>query len=287
VDRLVEEGYDIVHTHHNRSAVGIAWQCRGRSIPHFNTQHGHIHYSTPQKAVNLATLALTEHFSYNSTVTKTSYNWVENILRSGGFHRVIHNGVDLDRLSPFRKEKYGRVDSLVTAARLIPRKNLETVIDALEEVPEIECTIVGEGPVRDKLQARAEQRGVDDRVTFTGYVQDRQDVYRILSRADAFVLPSWSEGFCVAVAEAMALGLPVVVSDIPVFHEVVGEEGVFADPERSESLADALRHLVANPEEGERRGRANRRRICRHFTLQDTAAKYVEAYRDILQAANR
>jgi len=281
---LVGDRYDIVHTHHNRSAVGTAWHCRRQPILHFNTQHGHIHYSTPQKILNLATLALTEHFSYNSAVTKVSYNWIENILRSGGVHRVVHNGVDVDRLSRFRKENYGQIDSLAAAARLIPRKNLAAVIDALGEVPEVEFTIVGEGPERDELQAQAKQRGVEERVTFTGYVQDRQDVYRILSRADAFVLPSWSEGFCVAVAEAMALGLPVVVSDIPVFHEVVGESGVFVDPDEPKELADALNQLVSGPDEGKRRGLSNRRRICDHFTLQDTAAKYVEAYRDILEA---
>jgi len=284
VEGLVEDRYDIVHTHHNRSAVGTAWHCRGHPILNFNTQHGHIHYSIPQKILNLATLTLTKHFSYNSAVTKASYNWFENILRSDGVHRVVHNGVDVDRLSHFRKENYGQIDSLAAAARLIPRKNLAAVIDALGEVPEVEFTVVGEGPEREELQARAAQRGVGERVTFTGYVQDRQDVYRILSCADAFVLPSWSEGFCVAVAEAMALGLPVVVSDIPVFHEVVGEKGVFVDPEEPQELADALNQLVSEPEQAERRGLANRHRICNHFTLQDTAAKYVEAYRDILEA---
>lgn len=282
VAELEEKEYDIVHTHHNRSAVGVAWSCRGRSLVHFNTQHGHVHYSLPQKALNLATLLLTKHFSYNSKTTKESYSWFENILRSGGFHRVIHNGVDVDRLHRFQKKEYGQVDSLVTATRLIPRKNLATVIDALRKLPELEFTIVGEGPARDELETRVEQRGVEERVTFAGYVQDRQDVYRILSRADGFVLPSWSEGFCVAVAEAMALGLPVIVSDIPVFHEVVGKAGVFVDPGSSKELAEAIQRLVENPEEAKRRGIANRRRISGHFTLKDAASKYVEAYREVL-----
>lgn len=285
VSSLIGEGYDIIHTHHNRSAVSVGLYCLGRDIIHFNTQHGHLHYTALQKVLNAATLLSTRYFSYNSAATKNSYNWIENALRSGGVHEVIHNGVDVDRLSRFRKQKYGTVRSIATAARLVPRKNLKTVVDALATVDDLELTIVGDGPSKEELQARAKQRGVTDRIRFAGYVTDREDVYRILSQADAFILPSLAEGFCVAVAEAMALGLPVVVSDIPVFHEVVGDQGLFTDPESPEMLGSILQHLIENPEEAKTRGIENRRRILRHFDLEDKAAEYVSAYRKVLRDA--
>jgi glycosyltransferase involved in cell wall biosynthesis len=284
VAELEEKEYDIVHTHHNRSAVRVAWSCRGRSLVHFNTQHGHLHYSAPQKALNLVTLLLTKRFSYNSKTTKESYSWFENILRAGGFHRVIHNGVDLDRLEPFQKVEYGPLRTLVTASRLIRRKNISVVLEALKSLPRLGFIIVGEGPLRKDLQTKARQMGVTEQVEFVGFVQDREDVYRILSQGDAFVHPSFSEGFCVAVAEAMALGLPVIVSDIPVFHEVVGDEGLFVNPTDPQSLERTLKWLINHPQEGEKRGLQNRHRIQAHFDLDDIASEYVETYRSILQS---
>jgi len=283
IQDLIGDGFDIIHTHHNRSSLFVSLLSNFNDINHINTQHGHIHYTILQKVVNLGTLMFCNSFTYNSKNTEKSYNWIENRVRTGGHHRVIHNGVDLDRLAPFQKSEYGSMRTLVTASRLIRRKNISLVLEALQTFSSLEFVIVGDGPLRNNLERRARELGVGEQVTFEGFVQDRKDVYRILSRGDVFIHPSFSEGFCVAVAEAMGLGLPVVVSDIPVFHEVVGEGGLFIDPLNPESLKKTLRWLINNADDAETRGRRNQHRIETHFALDDIAAQYVDAYRSMLQ----
>jgi len=73
------------------------------------------------------------------------------------------------------------------------------------------------------------------------------EILRLLSRAKAFVFPSFAEGFGLPPLEAMAAGVPVVCSDIPVFREVYGDAVLYVDPNRPESIAAALRALLVNP----------------------------------------
>jgi glycosyltransferase involved in cell wall biosynthesis len=186
--------------------------------------------------------------------------------------------VDLPCLNKYKKQAYESVRSFVTATRLIRRKNISGILRALSDLPKAELKIIGDGPLKNTLRKEARESGVAGRVEFVGYVTDREDVYRIVSESDAFVHPSYSEGFCVAVAEAMALGLPVIVSDIPVFHEVVGEGGIFVDPDRSRSIAEALRDLVENPEAAKKKGLANRSRIISNFDIREVVKKYRDVY---------
>ena len=72
-----------------------------------------------------------------------------------------------------------------------------------------------------------------------------------------FALPSHGEWFCVAVAEGMAIGLPVVVSDIPIFHEVVGDAGVFVDQNSPQSIATAITDLFSDLETAQQIGEQN------------------------------
>jgi glycosyltransferase involved in cell wall biosynthesis len=71
-----------------------------------------------------------------------------------------------------------------------------------------------------------------------------EDVARLLSGAEALIHPAFHEGFGMTPAEAMASKIPVVVSDIPVMHEVVGDAGLYCDPHDIESIADAMKRVV-------------------------------------------
>lgn len=103
----------------------------------------------------------------------------------------------------------GRI--LITVARLVDRKNLSRLIDEFARVapdhPDWQLRVVGGGPLRKPLAARAGALGLDGRVVFTG---ELDDVYAELAAAQAFVLPSLFEGFPMSSLEALAHGLPVV-----------------------------------------------------------------------------
>ncbi|HTG42560.1 MAG TPA: glycosyltransferase, partial [Methylomirabilota bacterium] len=108
---------------------------------------------------------------------------------------------------------------LAWAGRLAGGKGLEVLIDALallvadeEEGHRVELVIVGDGPARASLEARAQRLGIGDRIHWLGYVADRATYMEALASCDLFVFPSPAEGFPKVILDAMAVGLPVIAS---------------------------------------------------------------------------
>jgi glycosyltransferase involved in cell wall biosynthesis len=278
---LERQDVDIIHSHHNRSAVALGYHCFHSPMLHVNTQHGHLHYTIPQKILNLITLFLADTLVYNSHKTSKSYNFIEGIVTQNTDEVVVHNGVNSDVISSYQANNES-VTTLVTAARLIPRKNVDRIIKAVSRIEGLSLKIIGDGQLRETLKTKAIECGVSNRIEFFGYVADRRDVYEILSTGDIFVLPSHSEGFCVAVAEAMAIGLPVIVSDIPVFHEVVGDKGLFVDQNSTGEIESAIRTFCSDKELLKETGDKLRERALDRFTLENTAKGYGNVYQQTL-----
>lgn len=277
---LVEREFDVLHTHHNRLAAKFGLLSRWYDIVHVNTQHGHVHYTVPQKILNAVTLAATDGIAFNSGVTRDSYSSVERLLKRSASERLCHNGVDIDRVAPYVTE-VDEIDVAVTACRLIKRKNIETLIRAIAKT-DLRLRIIGDGPRRDRLKKVAATTGARSDIEFLGYIENRADVYAELSQGDVFVLPSHAEGFGVSLAEAMALGLPVVVSDIPVFHEVAGDAGVFVNEDSPSDIASGVTELQSDPDYARQLSDRSKRRIRQEFTLSQTAECYERAYRETL-----
>lgn len=139
---------------------------------------------------------------------------------------VIPVGVDTVRFDPaqFPRASNGGEHELVigTVARLVPEKGLPTLIYTLWELQikgwAVRGLIVGEGRLRASLEQLVKTLGLSASITFSGYVTD---VRPWLAQMDIFALPTQREGLSVAVLEAMSMALPVVVSDLPAFHDVV------------------------------------------------------------------
>ncbi len=140
---------------------------------------------------------------------------------------------------------------LLSVATLEPRKGLDVLVQALAkpQAPNLPLLVAGQpgwGGV-DLAQA-CRQAGLSaDRVRVLGYVSD-QDLAVLYSKATALVAPSRSEGFGLPVLEAMAAGLPVVASDLPVLVEVGGAALVTAAPGNPDELANALARVVGDPQ---------------------------------------
>jgi glycosyltransferase involved in cell wall biosynthesis len=98
----------------------------------------------------------------------------------------------------------------------------------------------------DTIRGRIAASPARDRITLTGYVQDA-DLAALYSGAVATVLPSLGEGFGLTAAESAACGTPVVASDDPALRELLGDEGLYADPRNPEAIAAHLRHLIEDP----------------------------------------
>jgi len=136
----------------------------------------------------------------------------------------------------------------VFVGRLVPVKQAEVLIEAVAQVPSARLDIVGDGPERSRLQARAEKLSVTDQVTFAGAL-GHDDVMRLLARSDALVLASSHEGLPHVLIEALAMGTPVVASRAGGMAEVLtdGVDGVLVDDVTAEGFARVFERLVAEP----------------------------------------
>jgi hypothetical protein len=149
---------------------------------------------------------------------------------------------------------------LAWAGRLTPGKGLETVFDALgllagreADGHRFELILLGDGPARGALQARAESLGINDRIHWLGFVADRATYLDALAKCDVFVFPSPAEGFPKAILDAMAVGLPVVASDAGSLVELADAGLVVRLEGRTpDDVATAISGLIGSPAEGER-----------------------------------
>ena len=175
---------------------------------------------------------------------------------------VMPNAIHLDRYAagPAPQplvDRYGLRDRtvLLTLGRLSASeqyKGVDQVVDVLpelaREIPSISYLVVGDGTDRARLEARAHDAGLSDRVTFAGWIPEHEkaDHYRL---AHAYVMPSQGEGFGFVFLEALACGIPVVASDLDGGREAVreGALGVLVDPRDRDSLLRGIRTALNTP----------------------------------------
>nr|WP_248306444.1 glycosyltransferase [Devosia oryzisoli] len=172
--------------------------------------------------------------------------------------RVITNALPpeverrLAALAAQHPHTHAKGRTIVATGRLAAQKNYPALVRAARHLPETRIRIVGTGPDRDMLEALATELGVAQRVEFLGFRQ-RQEALAILAQADLFVQPSLYEGHSLALVEAIKLGLPVVVSDVPSQLEGITDAngrlcGMAVDPHLPEELAAAITSLLDDPQ---------------------------------------
>lgn len=172
--------------------------------------------------------------------------------------------------------------------RLAPVKNHSAVLQAVarlrDEFPRLRLVIVGRGPLEAVLKAQVAKLKLADRVDFLGY---RTDVPEILKQVDAYLMPSFREGFGLALAEAMVSGLPVIASGRGGMLELVPDRryGLLVEPDSVESIASAMAELLSNsPQQNRELGERARARILEHYTAEKMAEAYEALYRQVLAA---
>ncbi|WP_267161074.1 glycosyltransferase family 4 protein [Halovenus salina] len=286
----VEQNIDILHTHHNSTGSLGRLAVIGTNTKVINTEHNdHRFFTHLQKSVNAISYPVVNTMVSNSENTSRSFEWYERLLLGNTRQEVVYNGIDAKRIDNARSPTFDIPTGplVVTAGRLVEQKNYETLLrifkTVVDRVPEATLVIVGDGPLLNDLQALARRLDIQDDVLFTGYLPRREDVYGVLKQAEIAVFPSWYEGFCVAAVEAMAAGLPVVVSDIAVLREVVGEPGLFADPETPQTFAEQIIELLENQEKCNQLGSEAKERARTTFSLERTAREYLNIYKTMAE----
>jgi glycosyltransferase involved in cell wall biosynthesis len=199
---------------------------------------------------------------------------------------TIHHGISVTQ--PQQSPKLaGAPPTFAFLGRLVSTKGVAVLLDAAHRLKSTGASflvkIIGEGPERNTLEARARALGLGERTAFLGALDEKQ-LEEALRDVVAVVMPSLGgEVFGLVAAEFMARGCAVIVSDLGALTEVVGEAGIQFPAGDSEALADHLRELIAHPERIAALGSQGRERVTQLFQVDTMIRKHLDVYRNSIR----
>ena len=286
-DFFTRSGVHHVHVHFaNRAAHTALFLKEISEIPFSVTAHGQDFMKDLGSDDLLREICAAAEF----VAAETDYS--RDLLRqrcpdsAAKIHRV-YNGIDLERFPAPRSSNDNRIPRIVSVGRLVPFKGFADLIDACAELArrriDFVCDIIGDGPLRETLQAKIEQLDLASRVNLLGSLSQGA-VLEKLQAADIFALASTTDAqgatdvFPTVILEAMASARPVVSTRLAGIPELVvdGQTGMLAPPGDSIELAQALEQLLRDSELRLRFGHAGRARIEQHFRIEQTVAPLVQ-----------
>lgn len=287
---------DILHCHLVRANVYGRVAARLAGIPVvLNTHHGIEDYMLSDAARDRAV----RRFERMSDSLVTRHVAVSQVMRRAAIDYLhiaperitaIPNGVDLALYDPERRARAAMRQELGLSADAIvvgsvgilnETKNFQLLIriakDVLATHPHVQFVIFGEGEERPILEKMIADLGLTGSVLLAGF---RADVARCLAALDIFALTSRSEGFGLAVAEAMASGLPCVAFDVGALAELVadGRTGLLAPAGDAAGFGRRIAQFVESPQMRSEMGRAAAERARVDFSAAAMAQKYSELY---------
>ncbi len=185
---------------------------------------------------------------------------------------VLYNGVDVAHMHPTIPSAVPPGKKVVLVGRLVPWKGFEALLDVAARHPAWQVIIIGEGPQRGALETQATALGISERVLFLGRLA-HAEMLGWMQVGDVFVLNSSYEGMAHTLAEAAALGVPIVATDIPGNKEVLNETNAWLVPVGdSERLGQAIQEVLDHPEDA--RIRATRAQAhIQEFSTERTSKK--------------
>ena len=292
---------DVVHAHFWMSGLAALTGAHDLDLPVVQTFHAL--GTVKRRHQGAADTSPPERLRLESAVARsvdriiaTCTDEVDELVRMRVRRRhvdVVPCGVDLELFTESGPSlpRGGCRRRLVTVGRLVERKGVQTVIEALAELPDTELLVAG-GPSAGgidvdpdvaRLRRVATRHGVADRVHFLGRVL-RPDVPAVLRSADAMVTVPWYEPFGITPLEAMACGTPVVASAVGGLADTVvdGMTGLLVPPRRADALAAALRPLLADPIRLQAFGIAAGDRAHARYGWERVAAETLAAYQRVV-----
>lgn len=213
---------------------------------------------------------------------------------SGTVIELVDNGVDLSvwkPAAPVAKE-CGALVRFVYVGRLVDWKAVDLLLEAFQPVAaqtDATLEIIGDGKLRQKLEALSQRLGLSERVVFAGWLSQEDCVLK-LQQADAMVLPSLLECGGAVVLEAMAMGLPVIATNWGGPADYLDSTcGILIDPTSKEAfvngLTDAMLKLAHSPQLRLSMGQAGQERVRKHFDWERKVDQILEIYQSVRASA--
>ena len=305
---LKREEFDLVNTHTPKAGIlgPIAAKLAGVPII-IHTVHGflfHDNVPIPKRFIFMGAEKLTATFA--DYLFSQSSEDIEQAIK----HKIslpenifyIGNGIDVTRFNPHnisippqkKREEVGiKADELVVGivARLVYEKGymelFQAAVELTRKFDNVKFLVVGpvENERKDAVNLELlEELGIEESVIFLGMRKDVPELYSIM---DIFVLPSWREGIPRALMEAMAMGVPVVATNIRGCREVVknGETGLLVPVRNHQALAEATAILLQDKQKRIEMGKAGRQYILTNFTEDAVYQRIIQLY-DVVTAVN-
>jgi glycosyltransferase involved in cell wall biosynthesis len=292
--------FDIVHTHTSKAGIIGRLAAKFAGVPVIvHTPHGHIFHSyfRPLKTWLLLLVEKICASMCDKIITLTDKCKAEHInLRIAWPEKfvTIHSGIRLERFLS-RSFEADRIRAELnipagrkiagTVARLEPVKGIEYLIDSMKDVlsamSDVHFLIVGDGSQRKYLQRKARELGIEENVTFTGI---REDVPRLISIMDLFVLPSLNEGMGRVLVEAGMMAKPVVATNVSGIPELIDhtQTGLLVEPANAKQLAEGIVELLTNPQKARYMGENAKLRMRDNYSADKMVDKIERLYNELL-----
>jgi GalNAc-alpha-(1->4)-GalNAc-alpha-(1->3)-diNAcBac-PP-undecaprenol alpha-1,4-N-acetyl-D-galactosaminyltransferase len=239
---------DVVISFMNSVNVYNILACWNLRIPTIVSEHT---YPGVNDANQIWQFLMKWSYRYADVVTVLTHNAVPFYPAAQGYRTIVMPNPVMTPPPVSVTEPLLLTPSLLAVGRLDPRKGFDLLLRAFHQIhdryPDWQLTILGEGSIRSELEELRSQLQLTDRVHLPGAVKNVRDY---LDRADLFVLPSRTEGFPMALCEAMACGLPVIATDcLSGPRDIItdGVDGVLVPTEDVEALAAGLAALMSDP----------------------------------------
>jgi glycosyltransferase involved in cell wall biosynthesis len=291
--QLQQQGIEHIHTHFvwlGAIAAGVAADLLG--LPFTVCSHAFDLFARNGQDVRRGLLAAARVV----TISEHNRAFISQLCPEIGHAaiEVIHCGVDTDRYRPRDTPSAADRLQILAIGRLVETKGLVYLVDACKILKDgglnIDCQIVGDGPLRAALQARIDALNLQDRVTLRGAL-NQTELLQIIRSSDIFALPAIvassgdQDGIPVSLMEAMACGLPVVTTQLSGIPELVvdGETGVLVQQRNAADLADALTRLALDATLRMRIGNQARQKVLAEFELRHNVARLAAIFRQVTQ----
>jgi glycosyltransferase involved in cell wall biosynthesis len=213
--------------------------------------------------------------------------------------KVIYNGIDTSHITcdeevvqqvRQRLDLPPGVKVVGMVARMFPVKRYDIFLQAAamvnRVVPDTRFVLVGDGPSRSNLEKLSQELGLVSKVTFTG---EQRSVVPYLSNIDIFVLSSDAEGLSLSICEAMAMGKPVVATNVGGNQELVadGKTGFIVPPGDPEALSEAIIRLLRDTDAAQAMGQRGKEKIINELSWERYVNEYQSLYEETLERKRR
>ena len=175
----------------------------------------------------------------------------------------------------------------IYVGRLVFYKNIEILIEAfkkvLQKIPNARLVIVGDGPLRSKLEDKAKEAKISNQIIFKGYVSENEKI-KLIQQSDVLLNPSFIEGFGLTVLEGFACEKPVIVSDVPPLPDLISdaEDGFIVKAFDSSEWAKKIIEVMSNPAQSVIMGKNGRTKLDAEFSLNKKVDNMIEMYNTVI-----